>query len=240
MGLGYYVDTKDFKKLHRDIATFAKRAYPYAVRNALNGCAFELRKGWQVEIRRAFTTRNSFTERSIRVEKAAGTDIRSMQAVTGSVAPYMGDQEYGGTVRGRGKHKAIPSPVAGGGKAGGGKRPRMVAGRFKLSAISAPTQPIAKYGRRRQNAVVLAMAIRKGERFALLNRAKGKGRGIFEIKGLKRKAKTRLIWNVSKGSVKVMPEPTMRTAVLRSKHAFERVLHDSIVSQLKRNKVFGY
>lgn len=239
MGLGVYVDTKDFKRLHESLERFASKAYPHAMRNALNGCAFELRKGWQSEIRQTFTLRNRFTERSIRVEKASGIDVRGMKAVTGSVAPFMGDQEVGASVRGRSRHKAIPSPIAGGGS-GAGKRPRLVAGRYKLSAVMVASQPMAKYGRRRQNAVSLAIAIRKGERFALLNRTKGKGRGIFEVKGLKRKAKTRLIWNVSKGSVKVKPEPTMRRAVARSKHAFERVLYDSLLFQLKRNKVFGY
>lgn len=239
MGLGVYVDTSDFKKLHAEISKL-QRAYPYAIRNALNGCAFEHRKAWQMEIRSTFTNRNQFTQRSIRVEKATGLDIKTMKAVTGSVAPYIGDQEEGGTVRGRGKHKAIPTPLAGGGKPGGTKRPRLVAGRYKLSSVTVASKPLQKYGKRRQNAVALAIAIRKGERFALLNRTKGKGRGIFEVKGLKRKAKVRMIWNVSQGSVKVKPEPTMRRAVLRSKNAFERVTHDAIVAQLKRNRVFGY
>jgi hypothetical protein len=237
--LGYYVDTKDWKKLHEGIQRFAQRAYPHAVRNALNGCAFELRKGWQLEIRQTFTNRNAFTQRSIRVEKATGSVVRGMKSVTGSVAPYMGDQEGGATIRGRGKHKAIPGPAAAGLKPGA-KRTKLVRPQFRLGAIQVNHPSLAKYGRRRQNAVVLAITIRKGERFALLNRAKGKGRGLFEVKGLKRKAKTKLLYNVSKGSVRVKPEPTMRRAVLRSKHAFDRILHDSLLTQLKRNKVMGF
>lgn len=239
-GLSVYVDTRDFKKLHDHLERFKKKALPYAARDALNGCAFELRKEWQSQIRTTFTNRNNFTERSIRVEKASGTNLKTMQSRTGSVAAYMGDQEEGGTVKGRGKHKAIPAPTAGGGKPGGGARPRLVSSRFRLSSVSVQQPSLARYGRRRQNAVVLAIAIRKHERFALLNRAKGKGRGIFEVKGLKRKAKTKLIWNVSKGSVHVKPEPTMQRATNASGYRFERVIYNALLTQLRRNKVMGF
>jgi hypothetical protein len=239
-GLSVYVDTRDFKKLHDHLERFRKRAIPYAARDALNGCAFELRKAWQSEIRTTFTNRNKFTERSIRVEKASGVDLKTMQSRTGSVAAYMGDQEGGGTVKGRGKHKAIPSPAAGGGRAGGTSRPKLVSGRYRHGSITVKSPSLAKYGRRRQNAIVLAIAIRKHERFALLNRSKGKGRGIFEVKGLKRKAKTKLIWNVSKGSVKVKPEPTMQRAISASGWRFEKAIYNALLTQLKRNRLMGF
>jgi hypothetical protein len=238
--LGLFVDTRDFRKLHDHLERVRSRALPYAARDALNGCAFELRKEWQEKIRGTFTNRNAFTVRSIRVEKATTLDMRAMQSRTGSVAPYMGDQEEGGEVKGKGKHKAIPSPLAGGGRPGGGKRPRMVSSRFRLSSVNIPQHKVPKYGKRRQNAVLLAIAIRKGERFALLNRMKGKGRGIFEVKGLKRKAKTRLIWNVSKGSVHVKPSETMRLSTLSAGHRFERVIYQSLLRQLQRNKLMGF
>lgn len=238
MGRGYSVDTKDHKKLHKDIAK-AQRSVPYAMRNALNDCAFHLRETWQMEIRAAFTLRNKFTERSIRVDKATGADPRSMQAVTGSVALFMGDQEEGATVRGRGKHKAIPGPGAAGMKAGA-KRTKVVRPQFRLGAINVNHPSLGRYGRRRQNAIVLAIAIRKGERFALLNRAKGRGRGIFEVKGLKRKAKTKLLYNVSKGSVRVQAEPTMQRAIRRSREKFRSIMGDSLLFQMKRNRVFGF
>ncbi len=239
-GLSVYVDTQDFKKLHDHLERLKKRALPYAARDALNGCAFELRKAWQSEIRTTFTNRNKFTERSIRVEKASGNDLKTMQSRTGSVAAYMGDQEGGATVRGKGKHKPIPAPTAGGGRPGGTSRPRLVSSRYRLSSVSVNQPSLAKYGRRRQNAIVLAIAIRRHERFALLNRAKGKGRGIFEVRGLKRKAKTKLIWNVSQGSVKVKPEPTMQRSVNASGWRFEKAIYNALLTQLKRNRLMGF
>lgn len=238
-GLSVYVDTRDFRKLHDHLERLKKRALPYAARDALNGCAFELRKEWQSQIRTTFTNRNKFTERSIRVEKASGLDLKTMQSRTGSVAAYMGDQEGGATVKGGGKHKAIPGPVAAGQKPGA-RRTRLVTAGKRLGAIHVNSPSLAKYGRRRQNAVVLAIAIRKREKHVLLNRAKGRGRGIFEVKGLKRKAKVKLLYDVSRGSVKVKPEPTMQRATNASGYRFERVIYNALLTQLRRNKLLGY
>lgn len=234
MGLGVYVDTSDHAKLQEGLRKH-QVAYGYAVRNALNECAFYHRKTWQAEIRRTFTNRNSFTERSIRVDKATGKDVKAMKAVSGSVAVYMGDQEEGATVKGKGKHKAIPTQGA-----RGGNRGKLVRAQYRVGAISVLDPKLKGYRRRQQNAIALAIAVRKKERFALLNRITTKGRGLFEVKGLKRKAKTKLLWNLSKGSVRVKPEPTMRRAVQRSKHAFDRILYDSMLTQLRRNKVMGF
>lgn len=233
------IDTRDFGKLHAELEKFRKTALPYAQRNALNDCAFELRKQWQSEIKRAFVIRSPFTERSIRVDKATGLDTRTMKSVTGSVASYMGDQEEGATVHGRGKHKAIPGPAAGGQPAGSGVRTSLVRARYRVGAITVGHPSLAKYGRRRQNAVVMAIAIRKGERFAILNRIKG-GKGIFEVRGLKRTGKTKLIWDLSRGSVHVKPTPTMHRAAVVCAPRFQRIVESSLLAQLKRAKVMGY
>jgi hypothetical protein len=239
------VDTKDYDKLHRELEKFKKTALPYAQRQALNDCAFELRKEWQVQIRRAFTIRSPFTERSIRVEKATGLDTRSMKAVTGSVALFMGDQEEGATIHGKAKHKAIPGPAAGGQAPGSGVRTGLIRARYRVGAITVGHPSLAKFGRRRQNAVVMAIAIRKSERFALLNRTKG-GKGLFEVRGLKRGGrehgggKTKLIWDLSKSSVKVKPTPTMHHAAYVCAPRFQRLTEGALLAQLKRHKVMGY
>jgi hypothetical protein len=234
------VDTRDFEKLHAELEKFRKTALPYAQRDALNGCAFELRKQWQTEIKGAFVIRSPFTERSIRVEKATGLDTRSMKSVTGSVASYMGDQEEGATVHGSGAHKPIPGAYAGGGKPGGGVRPAVVRSAFRLHGISVQHFDRKGYGRRRQNAVAIAVAIRKGERFALLNRARGGGKGIFEVRGLKRRASVKLVWDFSRGSVRIKPEPTMHRAAAVCAPRFQRITENALLTQLKRAKVMGY
>jgi hypothetical protein len=233
------VDTKGFQKLHDELGKF-KTALGHAQRNALNDCAFALRGRWQQEIKSSFTLRNQFTERSIRVDKASGVDTKPMKAVTGSVASFMGDQEEGAVVTGRGKHKAIPAPAAGGQAAGAGKRTALIRARYRVGAITVGHPSLAKFGRRRQNAVVMAVAIRKGERFALLNRAKGSGKGLFEVRGTKRMGKTKLLWDLSRGSVRVHPEPTMHRAAAALMPRFKQLTEQALLSQLRRNKVMGY
>ncbi len=239
------VDTSDFRRLHADLKKFRESALPHALKDSLNTCAFELQKTWRSEVSREFTLRNDFTERSIRVDKATGINVRSMHSVTGSVASFMLDQEQGAVAHGQGKHKAIPAPGAGGQAAGAGKRTNLIRARYRVGAINVGHPSLAKYGRRRQNAVVMAIAIRKGERFALLNRSKG-GKGLFEVRGTKRAGKqhaggkTKLIWDLSKGSVVVHPTHLMARANAANSAKYQKITEASLLYQLKRAKVFGY
>lgn len=233
------VELKGFGKLTDDLNKFAARGLPYAVRDTLTGSAFALQKRWRAEVKSSFTLRNRYTEQSIRVDKAQGAKVESMQAVTGTIAPYMPDQEEGATVRGRGKHKAIPTAIAAG-QGQGAKRTRVVRAGLRLQAVNVPTHPLPSMGRRRQNAVLMAIAIRKGERFALLNRIKTKGRAIFEVRGGKRSGRARMVWDMSRGSVKVHREPTLHRSIASSTADFERAQYAAVLKQLQRNKVFGY
>jgi hypothetical protein len=234
-----HIELKGLNRLKRDVELFSKRAVPHAVRETLNGCAFALQKEWRGEVRQSFTLRNKYTERSIQVDRARGIDTRAMQARTGSIAHYMDEQEEGAIVRGGGKHKPIPGPAAAG-QAPGGKRTRTVRQGLRLSAITVSHSPLARYGKRRQNAIALAIARRKGERFALLNRSKGGGRGLFEVRGGRRTLRTRLLYDVSRGSVRVPAEPTLQRSIRKSQRAFEQAQYLAVLRQLKRHKVFGY
>jgi hypothetical protein len=230
------VEMKGLTKLVDDLTRLRKSALPFAARNALNRSAFAARKEWQDEIKRTFTTRNNFTERSVRVEKATGTDLKSMQSVVGSVAPYMGDQEEGATVRGRGAHKAIPGPVAAG-QAAGGKRTRLVRSANKLSAITAVRGKGTT--RKQRNAVAMAMAKRDGKPVALLERPGG-GKGLFKIGGRKNRITARLLWDVSRSSVRVKAEPTLQRTLKRIHRRVEDIHVGAVIEQLKRHRLLGH
>jgi hypothetical protein len=232
------VELRGFERFERDLRRMAKQAIPHAARNALNSSAFETQKRWRAEVKQSFTTRNSFTERAILVDKAKGLNTRAMVAVVGSVAPYMADQEYGGTVRGGGSKKAIPGPVAAG-QSPGGKRTRLVRAPNKLSAIHV-RRPLQRYGKRRRNAVAIAIALSKKDRFVMLERKKGGGRGLFALKGTKRAVRTRLLWDVSKRSVRVRPEPTLQRSMKALDARYPTIWHDALVAQLRRHRVWGY
>src|SRR5688572_1570856 len=204
------VDLKDFRKLERDLETFAKRAVPHAVRNSLNTSAFEARKVWQGEIKRSFTLKNSYTERSIKVEKASGFDRRHLVAVVGSEAPYMDVQELGGIEHARRSRKPIPAPAAAG-QAPGTKRTRLVRATARLGRIKVKRGALRATGgdSKRRNLVALLQARRAGRKHALLER-KGGGRGLYLITGTKRKIKTRLPYAVSRSSVALKPDPPLQ------------------------------
>lgn len=231
------VTFKGLDEARRDLRNFAERAVPFAARNALNTLAFEARTQWQREIRGAFTLRNRFTERSILVTKAQGRDINRMAALVGSTAPYMGDQEQGALVRGRSGLKGIPAPAAAG-QQPGGKRTRLVRAANRLGAIKV-SHPTLKGDRRQRNAIALALARRKGQTVALLERPKG-GKGLFRLMGGKRKVRTRLLWDFSKRAVRVPAEPTLQRTLKAVERKGEHILQASILSELRRNHVFGY
>ena len=231
------VEIKGLKRAVRDLQVLAAKAIPHAARNALNSMAFDARSQWQGEIQREFTLRNKYTERSIRVDKASGTKIGSLRSVVGSVAPYMGDQEDGATVRGRGAHKAIPGPVAAG-QAAGAKRTRVVRAGRRLSAIHVK-HPAPKGDRKRRNMIAMQVARRAGNKVALLERPKG-GKGLFLLGGGKRKITARLLWDVSRGSVKVPPTHTLQKSLKSSNTRFAHIQYNAVIDQLRRNRVFGY
>ncbi len=97
------VDDKEIKRFERDLKTFASRAYPFATKATINTAAFETQKVARKRIRRIMTLRNKFTRQSIQVEQARGLNVNTQAAVVGSTQDYMETQEFGGTVRRRGK-----------------------------------------------------------------------------------------------------------------------------------------
>jgi hypothetical protein len=231
------VEFRGLKELVRDLRVARERALPYAVKTALNTAAFEGRKLWQREIKSSFTTRNSFTERSVLVERARGLDAKRMVAVLGSVAPYMGTQELGGTERARGRKKAIPGPAAAG-QAAGSKRTRLVQARARLGALKAP-RLIGKTPAQRW-AIAIRKARQDGHKTVLLERPKG-GAGLFRVGGGKRrKATLRLLYDVSRSSVRIRPEPTLQRTLRALEPKLPHMYQAALIDQLRRHKLLGY
>lgn len=230
------VDAHDIERLVRELDRTAKQAVPYAMRNSVNTAAFEHRKRWQLEIRSAFVLRNKYVLNSLRVVKATSTRIGKIEARLGTVAPFMDKQEKGGTVRGKGRSKPIPTAVAAGQAMGARPRTRAVRRPNWLSAIKLRRgRPGAN--RAQQNAIAISMAVKQSRRFVLLE-LNGL-RGIFRVTGRKRLT-VRLLWNLSKRSVKLKPSHTLQSTL----DALERLMPgwylDALKAQAKRHHVLGY
>ncbi len=231
----FEVTMRGLDKLTADLAFFASRSIPYAARSAATTMAFQARAIWVQEIESSMTTRNRYTVKSLRVEKATGNRIENIQAVLGSLAPYMAAQEDGRPNQLGGK-RAIPTSAAAG-QRGARPRTKLVRRPNVLSAIH-----LAKRGTRgsraQRNAISMSQAARAGKKFVFLDLQRG--RGLFRIGGGKRKPNVTMLWDLSRGSVRVPKNPTLERTVARQQAKGVEVYHAALIEQARRNKVLGY
>jgi hypothetical protein len=240
------IQWKGLDKLAKDLEKAKRTAVPYAIKTALNSQAYEARRIWQGEMRKDFTLRNQFTERSVMVVRAKGRGLE-IQSSVGSTAPYMGEQEVEHESRGRAGLKGIPGPAAAG-QAPGTKRTRLVRSANKLGAISV-AHPTGGTTKKQRNAISIAMAVRKGKQVALLERAKG-GKALFRIMGGRQVAKRRalsrrslqlrMLWDFSKASYHVPAHPTLRRTLAALEPKVPSMWQAAIVDQFRRHHLFGF
>jgi hypothetical protein len=228
------VDTSELRRFAKDLDKFAHKAIPHAVRNSLNRSAFEGQREWRAEVKRTFTVRRPFTEKSIQVTKARGTDLRTMVAVLGSTAEYMGAREEGETKRKGGKH-GVPIPTVSGAR--GGSIKRQIQRPHRMGAIRLTDR--ARTGARKQrNAVAIRRALKAGNRFVLLETTRGAG--IFRITGAKRRLRVKMIWDLAKKSVTVAPFETLTRTLKAIEPRLTTIHIESLKEQLRRHHVMGY
>jgi hypothetical protein len=225
------IDLSAYKRFIKDLGALKDRAIPYAVRDTLNDAAFAARAAWAERIRKDLTLRNSFTVRSLQVAKAGGTDIRVMRAVLGSRAPYMADVEQGQTQTAAGKHGvAIPTPSAAGQALKARLRTKPIRRANWLSAIH--LQRGVTGSRQRRNAAAISMAVRAGGGFVYLDT--GRRQGLFRVDGRKRGIKLRMLYDLSKRTVKSAPRPTLEQTVKLIGPRIPAMGERAIARQIKR------
>lgn len=206
------VTVEDARAFERKLAGMTTRAIPHAVRDALNELAFVARSEWVEVIGARFTLRNRFTERSLRVTKARGTKMDSMQSVVGSTADYMLDQEQGAKKGKRGKHGlAIPTPAAAGQSPKASKRTRQIRRGYYLGAMRVVDR--VQGTQRAKNAAAIAMAKRTGG-IAYLETERHKG--LYRIMGSKKRPKPRMIYSLNESSVTIQPNKTLASALIEA------------------------
>lgn len=171
----FQLNDQDLKRMEDNLKRIRSTALPYATRQTLNDMAFFARKEAQSSIQSSMTLRNKFTVSSVRVDRARGSNISTQNAVTGSIAPYMDEQEFGGVKnRKRGRTVAIPTPASAGQS---GRRTRLPRAAYKLGAIALRSGGIRRAAnRKRRNAIAIATSLGG---FAYLDL--GRRKGIFRI-----------------------------------------------------------
>jgi hypothetical protein len=202
--------------MQAELETIAKRSVPYAARETLNSMAFEGRAFWQEQMRSSLHLRNKFTERRALVDRARGLRMSTMEAILGHTEPYMALTERGGTNRAKSHVRAIPTEAAAGQAKGSlaGGRKRTVRPALLLKRLSALRVPGGKArSRKQQNARAIGVALRSGRRLALLDM--GRRKGIYRIKGSKRRPEVVKLYDLSRRSTPVPRTPTLGPAVAR-------------------------
>ena len=124
--------TFETEALKRQLQRYNKDALPKAVAAALNAVGGAAHRQAERNVRTRFTIRNKFTMRSLRLFSAnPKPDIKRINAITGTISPYLPLQETGGTVRARRKAIAIPTKNARISRS----KARPVASRFRMNRM---------------------------------------------------------------------------------------------------------
>lgn len=225
------IDNDGVMKLADKLEKMSGRAIPYATRSALNKAAFFARGEAQEVIGRNMIERNKWTRRSVMVQTAKGLNINKQESEVGSVQDYMETQEYGGTVTGRGKTKPIPTGYAAG-QDGQRKRTKVPTRVNKMRNIR-----VGSRNRRNtlfQSAIIAANA---GDKFF---KTSGRKSAIYRVWGKRKRkgqwtrVKMRMVYDMSRRSVRVPKSPWLAPAIKATVKAWPRILKKEIILQLRR------
>lgn len=246
--MSFSTDFRDIARYERDLKVFADRALPFANRSALNTLAFETRSESQKRIDKQFILRNTFTKRSVQVDRARGLRISEQRARVGSIAEYLETQEFGGTKRKQGKHGVpIPTTVAAGQGQSAKPRTRLPTRSNKLKNISLNRQRSNRtLSRRKRIAATIREAVDTGNRFIFLDL--GRTKGIFRVIGGRRNSKNRgamvpgarlsMIHDLSEESVTIPKSPWLDPSIDRVLPNGPRIYVDALKFQLQRHRLF--
>ncbi len=231
-------DLKDLGRLQKDLNTFSKKSVPFAMRKALNETAFLGRKLWKREMGQRFVLRNKFTAGSLRVQKVKrGNDPDQMFSMIGSISPYMGLQEAGGTKKGKTGAVAIPTAVAAGQALGSQPRTKVVRRPNRMPNINLDKR-IRSGSKSQRNAANVQQAARLKRKYALIEREGGKT-AIVRVTGRK-KLNVKMVWDLSRKSVRIKPEPTLQPTLVRLQQLRPAIHRRAIIKELRFRKILGF
>jgi hypothetical protein len=234
----FSIDTEEIKQFESDLKTYAERSYPFAVRETLKKAAFETRERTQIKIKNQMITRNKFTVNSIQVEKMSNTlRVNQMEAVVGSTAPYMDEQEFGAIKSKTGKHGVdIPTTVASNEGRGAQPRRRKVIKSRRLGSIHLQNKRPTVKSKKQENFLRIQQAVSSGRKFVFLDFQRHPG--IYRVSGGKRNAKIDLVHDFSRKSVIIPKNPTLGPATKEVQQQMPRIYREALVFQLKRQGLF--
>lgn len=230
----FEADMRQIERLKLDLGAFAERAVPFALMQTMNSAAFDARKKSIDNISTKMILRNTFTKRSIQVEKA--TKINPESAV-GSTLAYMEDQEFGTTLIARGK---VGLPITTSYASGEGDtatpRRRLARKANSLRMINLTHARIKGTSKKQMNFLKVRETIRTGNRYVFLDL--GRTKGIFRVIGKGKNARIRMVQDMSRKSALIKPRPWLGPAVDKTQKIMPQLFVQSLERQVQRQHLF--
>ena len=243
----FSIDDSDIEHFERELETFAKRALPFATRQTLNSAAFSAQKTARNNIKNQMITRNTFSVRSVQVDKARGLNIRTQESIVGSIADYLAVQEFGGAKSKQGKEGvSIPTSASAGQPNSSQPRRRLPRAANSMSAIQLKRSRKRKPKNRKQEILFkIQDAVTTGNRYIFLDL--GRRQGIFRVvggsaRGLKRGgpkgAKLRMMHDLTRDTVIIPPNPWLKPAQLSAIRKIPAFYEKALIFQMKKHNLF--
>ena len=226
------IDDRQIDRLEKDLKRLKKRALIPAMQDALNDTAFDAMRGAKDNVKQQMITRNTWTQRSIGVNKAT---FKSLQSAAGSREPYMRQQEEGAQKVAKGRH-GVPIPTTeASGEPGAKVRRKVTRKPNRMSNIKLR----GRKGKNRKQRNLLAVkraASGKGSRFAFLDL--GRRKGIFRVYGGKRKPRPRMVQDLTQKTISTPQNRWLEPAADKARKKMPSFYAKRLEIQLRRAGIF--
>ena len=228
------IGVKNIIKLENELRIFSKQAIPFAIKDTLNRAAFQGMEKSRDKVETDFTNRNSYTARSFRFVKAKGSDVNSLVSGFGTVADYMLDQEQGAVITSSGEGVPIPTAYAADQE---GAIPRTKAVKRPKLMQSIQIKKVSVRGNRKQrNAATINQALKEKRKYIYMKTSKG--RGIFHVRRSGGNVRIRMMYDLSRKSIIVKPNPIVKPVHKRVIKSMPRLYLKALIHQQKRLRIF--
>ena len=206
----FHIDDNDIKKLEKQLMRLSKKSMPKVTGKTLNDVAFQSRSIAVADLGKTMITRNTWTKRSLGVNRSFGNVIHKQQSEMGSTEKYMEKQEFGGINRSRGKHGVtIPTSYAAG-QERANPRTKAVRKPNRMQSIRLNQRVRNAKNRRQHNKIAVMHAAKTKQRFVFLELDRRKG--IFKVLGTKKKPRVKMVQDMTKKQTRVPARPWLRPA----------------------------
>ena len=229
------IKIKGLDKLQNVLGALDKRSVNHVQKDALNDMVFDTRRKWVRQIKHEFILKNSWTEKSIRINKATTSNLK---AVVGSTLDYMATQETGGFKESKGSSKSAPiaTAYAAGQK---GKRTKLPKRGNALRQLKNVWKGSGSNNHVR-NQVAMRKAVQSPSRKPYLYMEIGNTKGIFQIPSRKRinaqgvavAGRLKMVHNLSKDRYRIKPSPTLAPTLVGAQSTLDHIYKERLEERI--------